>query len=184
MKNTALLIIDVQIAMFSAEDPLYNGGQVLANIQRVLETARNIYMPVVFIQHTEDEEYTKGAPTWEICREIYPLRHEKVVEKSSWDAFHQTNLQSVLQEMHIQNLIIAGMQSEFCVDTTCRRAFSMGYGSILVEDAHTTFDCDFMTGEQIVKHENRVLGGRPNGRFVRLGSTDEIISSMNHGAQR
>ncbi len=156
MENTALLIIDVQVAMFSYENAsLYNGDKVLTNIKRILETARKVNMPVVFIQHTEDEEYTKGLPTWEICQEVSPLATEKVVEKSSCDSFYQTNLQNVLQDLGVKNLIIMGMQSEFCVDTTCRRAFSMGYNSILTKDAHSTFDSESLTGEQIVHHENR-----------------------------
>ncbi|MDF2536882.1 MAG: amidase, partial [Bacillales bacterium] len=74
MENTALLIIDVQVAMFSYENTeLYNGDKVLANIKSILEAARKLNMPIVFIQHTEDGEYTKGLPTWEICQEISPL---------------------------------------------------------------------------------------------------------------
>ena len=177
MENTALLIIDVQVAMFSSKNAkLYNGDMVLANIKSILEAARKTNMPVVFIQHTDDEEFTKGLSTWEICQEISPLSSEIIVEKSNCDSFYQTKLQNALQEMGIENLIIMGMQSEFCVDTTCRRAFSMGYGGILVEDAHSTFDSECLTAKQIVHFENRVLGGKPDGRFVKLKTTDEVIN--------
>lgn len=179
MQNKALLIIDVQMAMFSYDFPLYKGKEVLSNIKNILETARKIEMPVVFIQHTENEEYTKGTPTWDICREVSPLPNEHIVEKSFCDSFQETKLQEVLQSLDIKNLIIMGMQSEFCIDTSCRRAFSLGYNNFLVSDAHSTFDSDTLSAEQIVNHENRVLGGKPEGRFVKLKTTDEIIEIIN-----
>lgn len=179
MINTALLIIDVQVAMFSYENAkLYKGIEVLDNIKKVLEAARKIQMPVIFIQHTENEEYTKGLPTWEICYEVAPLTNEIVVEKSSCDSFHQTELQDILQKLEIKNLIIMGMQSEFCIDTSCRRAFSLGYKNILIEDAHSTFDSELLTAEQIVNFENRVLGNKPDGRFVILKSANEVIDLL------
>lgn len=176
MKKTALLIIDVQAAMFSYEDSLYRGDEVMENIQKLLETARKENLPIVFVQHTADEEYRKGTPTWEICSQIIPLNTEFIVEKIKWDAFYKTDLYEVLQTQGIENLIIMGMQTEFCLDTTCRRAFSMGYKNILVEDAHTTFDSEHLSGKQIVQHHNSVLGGR----FVELKSTAEVITLICH----
>jgi len=173
MENTALLIIDVQVAMFSYENvSLHNEDKVLTNIKQILETARKVNMPVIFIQHTADEEYTKGSPTWEIYSKIEPTNNEIVIEKSTRDSFHQTNLQTVLQELGVENLIIVGMQTEFCVDTTCRSASSKGFNSILVKDAHSTFDCEFLTGEQIINHHNRIL----DAKVVQLKTTIEIIN--------
>ncbi|MNF08264.1 hypothetical protein D3C80_2086410 [compost metagenome] len=63
------------------------------------------------------------------------------------------------------------MQTEFCLDTTCRRAYSMGYSNILVQDAHSTFDNANFSGEEIVRHHNGVLGGR----FASLRKADEIV---------
>ena len=174
MEKTALVIIDVQVAMFSYSQPPYRGQEVLANIQLLLKKARETGMPVVFIQHTADEEYTRGISTWEICPEIAPLPDEKRVEKPTWDAFHKTELDSVLKGLDVHSLIFCGMQTEFCVDTTCRRAFSMGYKAFLAEDGHTTLDSDTLQAAQIVAHHNRVLGGR----FVALKSTNELLQEM------
>ena len=171
--KTALLIIDVQVAMFSYEnEKLYNEEEVLNNIVTLLNNARNAGVPVVFIQHTEgdDSEYGRGKATWEIHPRIKPLADEAVVEKTTWDGFYKTNLNDVLQEFGVNKLIIAGMQTEFCLDTTCRRAFSMGYESILVEDAHSTFDSDVLKAKQIIEHHNSIWGGR----FVTLKATKDI----------
>ncbi len=173
-KDMALLVIDVQNAMFSSLDgtSVFNGDTVLAKIAALIEKARSAGTPVVYIQHTNnaDEEYAEGKPTWYIHPQIAPLPGEKVVRKSTWDAFHQTTLHEELQNMGIRKLVIVGMQSEMCVDTTCRRAFSMGYENILISDAHTTFDTPALTAAQIIQHHNRIQGGR----FVQLKTAEEI----------
>ncbi|MCL6457412.1 MAG: cysteine hydrolase [Gorillibacterium sp.] len=175
MSQTALLIIDMQVAMFAYEGMSpYRGDEVLANCKQLLEKAREVHLPVVFVQHTADEEFTKGLSTWEICPEIAPLANEPIVEKASWDSFYQTTLHQTLQDLGVNHLIIMGMQSEFCLDTTCRRAFSMGYQNVLVQDAHSTFDSNFLTGEQIVQHHTQVLGGR----FAQLQNTHEVLEQL------
>jgi len=172
MNNTALLIIDVQVAMFSVPSvPLYNGDKLIENICYLLEMARSTKTPVFYVQHIGSDEglFGKGKPTGEIDPRIKPL-NEVVVSKQTPDSFHRTSLHEVLQKKSISKLVIVGCQTEFCVDTTCRRAFSMGYDSILVEDAHSTFDNGILFAQQIVKHHNGILGGR----FVQLKHTSEI----------
>lgn len=170
-KHTALLLIDVQEAMFSYPGiRLYNEAGVMERIIALLGKARRNGVPVVYIQHTGDQEYTKGTPTWQISARIAPQMGDLIVEKPTWDAFHQTVLHEELQRRGIKRLVIAGMQSEFCLDTTCRRAYSLGYESILVEDAHSTFDNAYLSGEDIVLHHNAILGGR----FVQLCAADEV----------
>lgn len=169
--STALVIIDVQEAMFSYPDmKLYDEEGVMNRIISLLHKARAAGTTVVYIQHTEDQEYTKGTSTWEISGRITPQEGELVIEKPTWDAFHQTRLHEELQQRGITDLVICGMQSEFCVDSTTRRAFSMGYSSVLVEDANSTFDNRSLSGGQIVKHHNSVLGGR----FAKLRKAQEV----------
>jgi nicotinamidase-related amidase len=158
--TTALLIIDVQEAMFSYDVKLHDEGGVMDRIISLLNKARSAGAPVVYIQHTEDEEYTKGLPTWQISSRIVPNEEDSIVEKPTWDAFHRTRLHEELQRLGVTDLVICGMQSEFCVDTTTRRAYSMGYSSVLVQDAHSTFGNANFSGEEIVRHHNSVLGGR------------------------
>jgi nicotinamidase-related amidase len=169
--STALLIIDVQEAMFSYPDQkLYDEEGVMERIISLQHKARVAGTPIVYVQHTEDEEYTKGTPTWQISHRITPQEGEVIVEKPTWDAFHRTELQEELQKLGITNLVICGMQSEFCLDTTIRRAYSMGYKSVLVSDAHSTFDNKMLNSEQIVKHHNALLGGR----FAQLRAESEV----------
>ncbi|MRN54450.1 cysteine hydrolase family protein [Paenibacillus monticola] len=170
--KTALLLIDVQEAMFSYPDlKLHDEEGVMERIVSLLNKARLAGTPVVYIQHTEDEEYTKGLATWQISSRITPLEGDLIIEKPTWDAFHRTALHEELQRREITGLVIAGMQSEFCLDTTTRRAYSLGYTSVLVKDAHSTFDNANLTGGDIVKHHNSVLGGR----FAALLAESEVL---------
>ncbi|MFC7391476.1 cysteine hydrolase family protein [Scopulibacillus cellulosilyticus] len=168
------MIVDVQNAMFLHDDAaLFNGEKVLDNIRNLIKKARDSKMPVIYIQHTEqaDDQFAEGSFTWRIHSAITPLKDDIIVQKTTCDSFHKTNLQEELALRNIDSLVIAGMQTEFCIDTTCRRAFSMGYHNILVEDAHSTFDSRVLSGSQIVEHHNNILGGG----FVQLKKTDEIV---------
>ncbi|SET29284.1 cysteine hydrolase family protein [Paenibacillus sp. NFR01] len=160
--TTALLIIDVQEAMFAypGMEP-YDKEGVIGRIQSLLTKARTSGTPVIYIQHTEDgdSEFAKGTPTWEINHLIAPQEGETVIEKSVCDSFHHTTLDEELKRRGITELVICGMQSDYCVDTTTRRAFTMGYRPILVADAHSTFDNGILSAGDIVKHHNLVLEG-------------------------
>ncbi|QGR00124.1 cysteine hydrolase [Paenibacillus psychroresistens] len=175
MQKTALLIIDVQTAMFTYENfKLFNEQQILANLLQLVEKARSSQIPVIFIQHTssdETDEFYRGSSTWEIYPMLSPRADELIIQKTTWDAFHLTPLHEELQKLEIEHLIIAGMQTEFCLDTSCRRAFSMGYQNVLVQDAHSTFDGRILTAGQIIQHHNAIIGGR----FAKLKTTSELI---------
>lgn len=175
MNKTALLIIDVQVAMFSYENEYpYNGNTVLNNIREMLFKARENNIPVIFVQHTTtNDEFIKDSKTWRICPEIAPLEGEPVIQKTQRDSFYRTNLKEVLQKLEVDKLIVMGMQTEFCVDTTCRIAYSSGYELTLVQDAHTTFDSPLLSAEQIVSHHNSVLNG-----IAVLKTTEEILEQL------
>ncbi|MGH0425251.1 isochorismatase family protein [Bacillus pretiosus] len=98
----------------------------------------------------------------ELHEAIAPQKGDRIVEKTTPDSFHKTNLNEVLQEKGIEHVIISGMQTEYCVDTTTRRAFSEGYKVTLVRDAHSTFDTEVLRAEDIVKHHNVVFGAFAN----------------------
>lgn len=158
--SEALLIIDVQEAMFSFPDmKLYDEEGVMERISSLLHKARSAGIPVIYIQHTEEEgEFVKGTPTWEINSRIAPQPGDKVIEKTTPDSFHLTGLQEELERLDVTGLVICGMQTDYCVNATSRRASSLGYSSVLVKDAHSTFDDNGLSGEEIVKQHNEVLG--------------------------
>lgn len=157
--STALLIIDVQNAMFSANDPVFNGEELVRNIKFLLAKARNKKVPVYYIQHNgpSGSDLERGTQGWKIYPEISPTEADRVIQKTTPDSFYKTTLDEILNRQGITHVVLAGIQTELCVDTTCRRAFSMGYEVTLVADAHSTWDRSGLTAQQIINHHNQIL---------------------------
>jgi len=151
--TTALLIIDAQNGVIGSA---YEKERVLENVKTLLTQARERGIPVVYVQH-EDSWMERGSEEWQIDSSIAPREGEPIVYKQSPDSFHDTTLQDVLQERGIRHLVIVGAQTNYCVDTTTRRALSMGYDVTLVGDAHTTEDSGVLTAAQIIAHHNHTL---------------------------
>ncbi len=171
--KTALLIIDVQNIMFTYNGGVYKKDEVLDNIKFLLNKARTQSVPVFFIQHTDSEPgpFNIGDIAREIHKDINPIDGEVVIPKYSWDSFLETELKTELDKKSIDKLIIAGMQTEFCVDTTVRSAYSNGYkNNILVSDAHTTWDNDIISADLVIQHHNKIW----DGRFAQLVTTNKV----------
>ncbi len=176
MGKKVILIIDVQkeMFMFDGYEP-YKGNEMLKNIKSILDKGRENKIPVFFVQHTmtEGELFREGTAGWHIHEDIAPVEGEKCIKKYNCDSFQDTGLHEILQSLDAKELIIAGMQTEYCVDTAFRRSFSLGYDSILVSDGHSTFDNEVLNGETTVKHHNSILVG-----FGRILSTEEVINTV------
>lgn len=86
----------------------------------------------------------------------YIYGNNKVLIKDFPDSFQKNDLQQQLVDSQVERIIITGIQSEICVDATCRRAFSLGYDVILVEDGHSTCDSDILKACQIINHHNNI----------------------------
>lgn len=170
--NSALLIIDMQVAMFSEKDPVYQGQTLLDKIKKLIVKARQNDVPVIYIQHTsgQNDDLAEGSPGWQIHPAITPLPDELIVPKRHPDSFQETVLQEALEKRGVSHLIVTGIQTEYCVNTTCRRAYSLGYDVTLIKDAHSTWNTDVLEAPQIIAHHNQVL----EGWFVKLKSTDAV----------
>ncbi|MCB0106146.1 MAG: cysteine hydrolase [Caldilineaceae bacterium] len=160
MTKQALLIIDVQNGMFSPEWPVYNHETLLHNLRTLIDSAHAHNTPVIYVQHggAEGSPLAVGTPGWAIHSAIAPQPGELVVQKRVPDSFHETTLRAELDRLGVEQLIIAGIQTDYCVDTTTRRAASEGYQVTLVGDSHSTWGDGGLEAQQIIDHHNRVLG--------------------------
>lgn len=159
MKDSALLVVDVQVGLVGAPRHAYRGEEVVARIKSLVEAARATGTPVVFVQHDGEESgpVSPGSPGWHIHPEIAPATGETVVRKHASDSFLGTTLQAELDALGAQRLFVVGLNTEYCVDTTCRSAVSHGYDVTLVADAHTTTGNEVLSAEQIIEHHNLTL---------------------------
>lgn len=156
----ALLLIDIQQAMFGPEEVCHAPEGTLANARDLLNRARTAGVPVFHVQHCEAEgSFAPKSSGWQIRPEVAPLASEPVTEKWACSAFYKTDLDQRLREGGIGRLVIAGLQTEFCIDTACRVAQSLGYAVTLASDAHSTFDNPVLKADQIIRHHNRLLSG-------------------------
>lgn len=155
----ALLVIDVQNGMFQEGNVVYRGDRLLHNLKYLISQARFTKTPIFYIQHNGPvgkplEVSTKG---WEIHPEIAPNNLDTIIQKTTPDSFFNTTLDDELKKQEIEHLVITGIQIEACVDTTCRRAFSLEYKVTLASDTHSTWDTKEITAQQIINHHNGVL---------------------------
>jgi nicotinamidase-related amidase len=159
--DTALLVIDVQNGMFAEDDPVYQSTELLATIGDLIARARAADAPVIYVQHNggPGDSLEPGSAGWPIHPAIAPADGEPVVGKWTPDSFHETSLQRELTARDVKKLVIAGIQTECCVDTTCRRASSLGYEITLAADAHSTWDSQTLSAAQIIAHHNAALDG-------------------------
>src|ERR671934_1244172 len=132
--NTALLVVDVQKGVVEGA---HERDAVVANVNSLVEKARRERVPVVWVQHS-DEQLVRGSEDWRIVPELRPDDAEPLVEKNYGDSFEDTTLETVLSSLGVGRLIVVGAQSDACIRSTLHGAFVRGYDAILVRDAHTT----------------------------------------------
>jgi nicotinamidase-related amidase len=156
--TTALLIIDVQQALCTGEYGAFEAARVLQRINFVAAQARAAGAPVVLIQHdAPGGVLAHGSAGWQLAQGLDVAPSDVRLRKQATDSFHHTELQALLQARGVTALVICGLQSEFCVDTTTRRALALGYPVTLVADGHSTCDNGVLTAAQITAHHNTTL---------------------------
>ena len=132
MKKEALLLIDIQDIYFSPGPlMLYKAAETAKKAAILLEQFRNEEKAVIHIQH--NFKLMAG-----INRRVKPIAGEKVIRKDYPNAFLHTDLQDYLEKNEITKIVIAGMMSHMCVDTTTRACQDYGYEITVIEDACTT----------------------------------------------
>jgi nicotinamidase-related amidase len=151
--NTALLVIDVQKGVV---DGSHNRDEVVSNINTLLDKARAEDIPVVWVQHS-DEDLARGTDEWRYVPELSRRDSEPLVHKTYGDSFEETDLEDRLAERGVGRIVVAGAQTDECIRSTIHSAFARGYDVTLVGDAHTTEDLTEWGApapDQVIAHTN------------------------------
>jgi len=98
-----------------------------------------------------------GTDAWKLAPSLELHSTDVLLRKTASDAFLRTGLSELLASRGVTDLIVCGLQSEFCVDSTVRRAMALGYPVVLVADGHTTVDNGVLSAGQIAAHHNWTL---------------------------
>ena len=151
--NSALIVVDMQNEVVANA---YDRDGVIANINALVQRARSENVPVVWVQHTDDD-LAVGSEGWQFVPELRPRGAEPLIAKSFGDSFEDTTLESVLDQLGVGRLIVTGAQTDQCIRSTIHGAVTRGYDTFLVSDAHTTDDYSehgLPSADKVIMHTN------------------------------
>jgi nicotinamidase-related amidase len=130
----ALVVVDVQVGVMESA---WEAERVVGNVARAVDRARAAGVPVVWVQH-QDEELVPDTPAWEWVPQLVPAEGEARVFKEYNSSFEKTSLEQELEKLGVSHLALAGAATNWCIRATAYGALERGYDVTLVEDAHTT----------------------------------------------
>lgn len=187
LKNTALILIDLQNDYFTGgKCELYNSELAVKKAKIILEYFRKYSLPIIHIKHL-NTTMQKEAPYFipetegvEIHQLVYPKENENVIIKHTPNSFFQTDLNNELSKKEINNLIVCGMMSHMCIDTTVRHGKLIGYNITVIEDACTSPDLNFKENTINANTVHQVIMASLNGAFANIFTADEWIKTQNN----
>jgi nicotinamidase-related amidase len=154
----AVLVIDVQQGLCEAPEATFDCAGTISRINLVTRKARNAGVPVIYVQHESESGFLEyKSEAWQLAHGLEALPTDLYLRKRTPDSFLRTGLERLLKDHRIERLVICGMHTEFCVDTTTRRALALGFPVVLVSDAHTTAGNTALSPRQVIAHHNITL---------------------------
>ncbi|BCK01778.1 cysteine hydrolase family protein [Anaerocolumna chitinilytica] len=182
--KSALLLIDIQNDYFEGgKCQLYHSEEAAVHGREILEVFRREKLPVFHVQHISANKdatfFLPGTKGTEFYESVAPLVQEKVFIKHSPSAFLHTGLAEALLEQGIEHLVIAGMMSHMCVDTTVRAAQEYEFLVTLISDACTTKDLISMDGGVIpAQTVHDAFMAALNNTFAKVLDTKDFITQF------
>ncbi len=170
-----LLVVDAQKLITT--DKLYRFEDFVSNVEALIRTARENDIEVIFIRHDDGEgkPLTKGTEGFEIYERFRPLDGEKIVDKTVNSPFRDTGLLQYLDSNDEDTLIVAGLQTDYCIDATVKCGFEYGFEIIVPAFANSTFDNAFMSAAESYRYYNEFMW---KNRYARCISIDETLELM------
>ncbi|MBU5225094.1 cysteine hydrolase [Clostridium senegalense] len=170
-----LLIIDTQKLI--TNEKLYKFDIFVSNVKKIINQARLNNIEVIYVRHDDGigNELTKGNDGFEIYEKFKPINEEKIFDKVVNSAFKGTGLLEYLINKGEENIIIVGLQTDYCIDDTIKCGFEHGFNIVVPAYANTTVDNKFMSSEQSYKYYNEYMW---NGRYAECISVDETLKRM------
>ncbi len=172
-KKSALLIIDMQVALYEGPDKPWQAELLLTRINQLIARARASETPIYAARFAgpEGSPVAPGSKGWSLHPRLAvdPAR-DRIFDKNRPSCFAGTRLEDWLRDASIGELVVVGMKTQYCVDSTCRAAAELGYRVVLVEDAHSCMDTPALDALAIIRHHNLTL----SGPFARLVKAAEV----------
>jgi len=176
--QTALLVVDVQAGIMDGRTAYSKWPLVLERIGVLIARAKSAGAPVIFVQHDGEagDRLEPGTKGWELHPALDTSGAAAIVRKTASDSFYETALEHELEARGIGTLVVVGCMTQNCVDSTSRRAISLGFNVVLARDAHATADTPLLKASEIIEHHNNTLDGLNAGDAeIAVRETDEIL---------
>lgn len=167
--KTALIIIDVQNFYWDNE----THEEYIANLHKILEDARRRKLHVIHVRHVWGDNYEDKK--FDFRDEVKPLVGESIVTKLTAGAFYNTNMEALLKSKGIENVIITGMQTHLCCDTTTREASARDYQTMVIKEGVRTFNIKGVDGEMIPRETIQYITLSILQNFAKCISTEEYL---------
>ena len=180
MSDTALVIIDIQNDYFPGGAMELEGAEAAgAKAGAALAAFRAKKLPVFHVRHLSVRPgatfFIPGTPGAEVHASVVPAAGEAVIEKNFPNSFRATGLKQRLDDAGIKHLVVAGMMTQMCVDSSVRAAADLGYRVTLLSDACATRAQSF-GGESVPAAQvQRAFLAALNGLFAKVQPTDEYL---------
>lgn len=178
-KNDPLIVIDVQKAFFDPAWGNRNNPDAEQNIEKLIRHWREMERPIIFVQHVSqnlNSFFYHEKEGVEFMDFILPLEDDIVITKSVNSAFIGTDLHQILMDLKSSHVVIVGLTTNHCVETTTRMAGNYGFNPILVSDATATFDRKGMNGEVFsAELIHTMTMANLNDEFAVIADTESVI---------
>lgn len=170
-----LLVVDTQKLI--TNERLYNFNNFVKNIKELINASRKNNVEVIYIRHDDgvNTELTKGKEGYEVYEEFKPMENEKIFDKTVNSAFNGTGLLEYLKDKSEKDVIVVGLQTDYCIDATVKCGFEHGFNIIVPAYCNTTVDNEFMSAEMSYKYYNEHMW---NGRYAKSSSLDDTVSRI------
>ncbi len=171
---SALIVIDVQLGLFTDKTPIYKEEELIENINLLIDSARSTNTLIVFIQHSNDTLLEKDSEGYNYHPDIHLQEDDLIYYKTKGSVFEENDLHSFLQSKGITTLFITGLMTNACIKNNSIASHKLGYEVFLVQDAHSTCG-DEKKGKKKVDGINKKLSTEG---IVELISTDDVSFSL------
>lgn len=176
-----LLVIDTQKLI--TNEKLYCFETFVTNVKKLIASARANHVQVIYVRHDDGvgKELTIGADGYDIYKDFEPLNGEKIYDKRVNSAFKETGLLEYLTAAGETEIIITGLQTDYCIDANVKCGYEHGFHVIVPEKANTTVDNRYMTAEESYHYYNDFMW---KDRYAECISVDKVVERMRHSLCR
>jgi len=167
--RTALLVVDVQREYFDPEGPAFveHAADIVTNVNLLIDAFRAHGLPIVFMRHEhradgsdagrmgdfsapdEEDSFVAGTPRVELIPELHARPADVVVVKRRYSSFLGTDLEAILRTAGVRAVVVCGLMTSFCCETTARDAHGRDYEVLFVADANEGPDLEDPQGRPV-----------------------------------